>query len=202
MTSEVPEPESISRARVARQVGSNFRQEARKRTDFPWAKMRDEVRSGSADPGSEELLQRGMGKEVWSLKVRERFGIAFIACWSLVLGGCFENDYQRRLDTANDYFRHQEFLDGNLGPTWYGTGLSFSVTEAIRIPCTSRACGSRGWGGRGRGSQRRGGTGEASGRLNRPTSAGLSGTGTCGIEWGPGERVRRWTARLPRRMRI
>jgi hypothetical protein len=74
-----------------------------------------------------------MGKEVWSLKVRERFGIAFIACWSLVLGGCFENDYQRRLDTANDYFRHQEFLDGNLGPTWYGTGLSFRLPKLFEF---------------------------------------------------------------------
>ncbi|MCA9098957.1 MAG: hypothetical protein KDA36_11245, partial [Planctomycetaceae bacterium] len=65
--------------------------------------------------------------------MRFRFGRLFIACGCLLLSGCFEAVYEQRLKTANEHFKHQEILDSNLGPVWFGTGLAFRVPKEFEL---------------------------------------------------------------------
>jgi len=65
--------------------------------------------------------------------VRIRFGRLFIACGCLLLSGCFEAVYEQRLKTANEHFKHQEVLDANLGPVWFGTGIAFRVPKEFEF---------------------------------------------------------------------
>lgn len=51
----------------------------------------------------------------------------------LFLSGCFEDVYEQRLSTANKYFEHQEVLDANLGPAWFGNGIQFRLPVEFEL---------------------------------------------------------------------
>lgn len=65
--------------------------------------------------------------------IMRHFGIPCFAMLVLLLGGCFEAEYERRLKTANGYFSHQELLDARLANVWFGNGVTFRVPKAYQV---------------------------------------------------------------------